>query len=98
VEENDSDENLAGPHLLTLSARDPWSLGALAASWGPALAPGGTLHDAPLRDVCYTASARRTHHRHRWAAVVHSIDDARRKVEAFAEKATAAAAAPAGGG
>ena len=84
----------AGPHVLTLSARDAAALAALAGRWEEGLAPGGSLHQQPLRDLCFTASARRTHHRHRWAAVVSSADDARRKLAAFAAGTSPGGAPP----
>ena len=75
-----------GPHLLALSARDPWSLGALAGAYQAALAPGGTLSDTSLHDICAAAGLRRTHHTHRWAAVVTSSDEARQQLAMLARE------------
>ncbi len=78
-------------HVLTLSARAESSLRALAEAYEQSLAPGGALHEASPRDICYTASVRRGHHRYRWAAVIHSAEDARRKLAALASGKTAGA-------
>jgi acyl transferase domain-containing protein len=79
------------PQLLALSARDPWSLRALVSAYTAALAEGGSLREAALADICFTAGVRRSHHRHRWAAVVSSIDDLRRKLtDAGGDSASAA--------
>ncbi|HEV8319553.1 MAG TPA: type I polyketide synthase, partial [Vicinamibacterales bacterium] len=86
VEEHATADDHGGPHVLTLSARDEWSLRALASACEQSLAPGGMLREMPLSDICYTASARRSHHRYRWAAVVDSIEEARRKLAAFASQ------------
>ena len=94
IEQTDAEDGAAAaPHVLTLSARDAWSFGALAAAWEEALAPGGTLHDEALRAVCSTAAVRRSHHRHRWAAVVHSTEDAHRKVAALVARTSASPSA-----
>jgi acyl transferase domain-containing protein len=54
------------PKVAVLSARSPAALDALAGEWAERLASEG----APsLRDVCHTAALRRSHHRHRLAAV-----------------------------
>ena len=89
LEETETPEGLAGPHVLTLSARDAWSLAARAAEWEQALAPGGALEGQPLRDVCFTAATRRSHHRRRWAAVVRSPEEARRKLASLVSRAHA---------
>jgi acyl transferase domain-containing protein len=50
--------------LLPLSARSPAGLKALAASYAEFLK---SAPQVPLRDVCYTAAVRRSHHQHRAA-------------------------------
>ncbi|WP_437996726.1 SDR family NAD(P)-dependent oxidoreductase [Sorangium sp. So ce185] len=76
--------------LLVLSARSPQALRELAASMAPRLrAQGGAL----LRDVCYTASVRRSHHEHRLAVVGASRDEMARALEASLGGATHAGVA-----
>jgi acyl transferase domain-containing protein len=63
-----STEASATAHLLPLSAHSPEALENTARAYA------GFLHgeegaDLSLRDVCYTAGARRTHHAHRLAVV-----------------------------
>ncbi len=59
-------------HLVVLSARAPEALDAQAAAWARMLAGPG----APaLLDVAHTAALRRTHHRHRLAAVASSREE-----------------------
>ena len=53
------------PHLLTLSARSPAALAALATSVAAHLE---TTHDT-LADLCFTTNLRRSHHPHRLALV-----------------------------
>lgn len=52
-------------HLLPLSARSPEALQSLARAYLDFLAPPRS--DASLGDICYTASARRSHHDYRLA-------------------------------
>ncbi len=58
-------EGTSAPWLLPLSARDPGALAALAARTAEIL----DRENAPLNDLCFTASLRRTHHPHRLAVV-----------------------------
>lgn len=60
--------------LLPLSTRSPEALRSLAEAYKSFLASGGD-RSATLRDVCYTASMRRSHHDHRLAIVGHSHDE-----------------------
>ncbi len=63
---------VAGPTLVTLSARSPESLKQLASRW-KALAEAPEREGAPaLRELAGAAAARRTHHPHRLAAVAGS--------------------------
>ncbi len=66
--------------LLTLSARSPEALQALARDYGQFL----TRENAPsLRDVAYTLRARRTHHEHRLAVCAQSREGAVAALEAY---------------
>ncbi|MFD9718898.1 amino acid adenylation domain-containing protein [Streptomyces sp. NPDC059076] len=56
--------------LLTLSAKSPAALTALAASYGDRLA---TATDAELADICYTAATGRSHFPHRLAVTASSV-------------------------
>ncbi|WP_437759723.1 type I polyketide synthase [Sorangium sp. So ce1389] len=66
-------------HLLPLSARSPEALRALAAAY----ARGPLAGEAPLADVCYSASVHRSHHEHRLAVVASSAEEMREALEAF---------------
>lgn len=72
-------------HLLPLSARSADALAAMARSYRDLL----TTEDAPpaLRDVCYTAGARRDHHDHRLAAFGQSAKEVAAALSAFVEGA-----------
>lgn len=83
-----------GPYLLALSARDPWSLSALAGAYQVALAPGGVLSDASLQEICAAAALRRTHYAHRWAATVNSVDEARQQLGLLARETAKDTKAP----
>jgi hybrid polyketide synthase/nonribosomal peptide synthetase FtdB len=74
------DSEAARTHLLPLSARDPVALHSLAAAY---LARIGADPSASLRDVCYTASARRAHHAHHLAIVGGSRSEVRDGLDAF---------------
>jgi acyl transferase domain-containing protein len=63
------------PHLLNLSAQHPQALRDLAQDWRLRLA-GGELESIPFSDICYTASARRTHHDFRLALTAREAGDA----------------------
>jgi amino acid adenylation domain-containing protein len=68
------------PHLLTVSARDPQALRTLAAAYRAQLEEAPALS---VRDVCYSASARRAHHVHRLAVVGSSSSALSEGLEAF---------------
>ncbi|MHB1132623.1 MAG: type I polyketide synthase [Chloroflexota bacterium] len=57
------------PYLLPLSARSPKALGQLARSYEAHLTAPASGNAQVLRDICYTAALRRTHHEHRLAVV-----------------------------
>lgn len=58
-----------GPHLLAISAHSEAALADLAAAYARYLRPGGAGQAHALRDICYSAATRRTHHAHRLAVV-----------------------------
>ncbi|MBC6936368.1 MAG: acyltransferase domain-containing protein [Chloroflexi bacterium] len=68
-------------HLLTLSARSPQALAALAGRYEDFFAENS---DALFADVCYTAAAGRAHFPHRLALVAESAQEAREKLAAYA--------------
>ena len=63
------------PHLLTLSAHTQEALRALASAYQDVLRPDGSQPVVSLHDICYTASARRTHHGERLAVVGRSHEE-----------------------
>ncbi len=68
-----------GHQLLLLSAKSPTALRAVVqAHLDQALQPG-----VSLRDVCYTAAVRRTHHEFRAAFVARDVEGMRAELEAF---------------
>ncbi|MDC0667761.1 type I polyketide synthase [Nannocystis radixulma] len=70
----------APPQLLTLSARDPAALTALAALVGERLRDP----EVDLADLCHTAAVRRSHHPHRLALVGSDPAALARDLAAFA--------------
>jgi acyl transferase domain-containing protein len=56
-------------HVLLVSAHDPDTLDAMIDRYRDFLATGGEGEGLLLEDICFTAAARRTHHRYRRAAV-----------------------------
>ena len=70
-------------HLMPLSAQSPEGLRALARAYMEFLAPEGDGADIMLRDLCYSASERRSHFGHRLALLVRSREDAVAGLEAF---------------
>jgi acyl transferase domain-containing protein len=63
------------PHLLAISAHSPTALEALTRSYAAWLRPGGAGASYALRDICYTALARRGHHAHRTAVLGRSHEE-----------------------
>ncbi len=63
--------HLRSAHLLPLSVHNPAALDALVTKYREFMADPV----APLADLCYTASARRTHHPHRLAVVGESAEE-----------------------
>jgi acyl transferase domain-containing protein len=67
------DQPAKGPQLLTLSAASPESLRALAAKYQDYVREkAGAIS---LSDLCYTRNVRRTHHDHRLALAVRSLEE-----------------------
>ena len=73
--------NSTEPFLLPISARSPAALRALAEAYRDLLGPAGTA--ASLRDVCYTAGARRSHHQYRLAIVGRSREEMVEALDAY---------------
>jgi phthiocerol/phenolphthiocerol synthesis type-I polyketide synthase C len=67
--------------LLAVSAQSQEALKALAESYRDYLSDGET--NDSLRDICYTAAARRAHHEHGLALVGHSRDELAEHLEAY---------------
>lgn len=69
-------------HLLPLSAHSPEAMEAMVRAYHEFVTSED--EDLPsLQDICYTASARRTHHDHRLGLVVHSRAELAEHLEAF---------------
>lgn len=60
--------------VLALSARSEEALQSLARTYRDRLVMGGPMA-TPLREMCYTAAVRRTHHDHRLSMVFNSWDE-----------------------
>jgi thioester reductase-like protein len=73
------------PYLLTLSARTPDALRALAGAYGELLAGLPESDPSALGDVCYTAAARRTHHAYRLAVMAKSAVELQQLLAAHLE-------------
>lgn len=67
--------------VLTLSAQTAPALEAAARGWAAFLRGDGAA--IRFRDICYTASTRRTHHAQRLALVARTHDDAAGQLDAF---------------
>ncbi|HKY44287.1 MAG TPA: beta-ketoacyl synthase N-terminal-like domain-containing protein, partial [Pyrinomonadaceae bacterium] len=78
VDRNRDDNELDQFYVLPLSARDAGALRELAARYVERLAGEDTL-----RDLCYSASVRRAHHRERVAVVGRTAGELRAQLEAF---------------
>ncbi len=76
-------------HLLPLSAHTPAALNALVVGYQNLLK--GSWDHITLQDLCYTASARRDHHRYRLAIVAYSLSDLQRQLSALDPTAIGAA-------
>ncbi len=70
-------------YLLPLSARSQKALQALARAYQSFLGVGGIGSAVSLRDLCYTASVRRSHHDYRLALIFRSREELIRCLEIF---------------
>jgi len=78
-----------GAYLLPLSARTPEALRALAEAYRQFLRAQEA--SVSLRDICYTAAVRRTHHEHRLALAGKTLADFDERLEGFLEQTPHAA-------
>ena len=69
--------------MLPLSARSQSALADLARSYFDALGEGRGLQGAALRDVCFSASVKRSHHDYRLALVAHDKAELAEQLAAF---------------
>ena len=83
--------------LFPLSARTPEALSALAQAYLRFLAEAPAVDPGALREIAYTASVRRSHHAHRFAAVARSREELSASLEAFVRGEARADAAHGGG-
>ncbi|NIO82504.1 MAG: SDR family NAD(P)-dependent oxidoreductase [Candidatus Aminicenantes bacterium] len=67
-------------YLLTLSAHSPEALQSMAKAYKDFLTIG---QNGSLYDICYTASVRRSHHKHRMALVGHSREKLSQHLDTF---------------
>jgi acyl transferase domain-containing protein/acyl carrier protein len=67
-------------YLLPISARSETALRELAAAYVPLLR---NTEGTALRDLCYTAALRRSHHEHRLALAAHNGPELAQQLEAF---------------
>ncbi|MGI8509199.1 MAG: SDR family NAD(P)-dependent oxidoreductase [Gemmatimonadaceae bacterium] len=67
--------------ILTLSAHSPEVLESVAASYRYMLCNGE--QDSSLRDLCYSAAVRRTHHEYRLGVVSRSREELKQKLDGF---------------
>ncbi|NTX60834.1 SDR family NAD(P)-dependent oxidoreductase [Myxococcus sp. CA051A] len=81
-------QRAAGAHLLPLSARSPAALQALARGYASLLVASP---DVSLRDVCYTASLRRTHQEYRLSVAGESPAAIAEKLQDLASSGVTAA-------
>ncbi|RSM90621.1 type I polyketide synthase [Kibdelosporangium aridum] len=70
-----------GDYVLTLSARTPQGVRDLAGAYASFLRDT----EVPLRDICYSASARRQHHSNRIAVAGSSHEDVAAKLRSFVD-------------
>nr|AXM42948.1 type 1 polyketide synthase [Myxococcus fulvus] len=80
------------PELLVLSARAPESLRESVERLHAMLVDEAHADGAAVRDVCYSAGCRRSHHEHRLAVVADSRSGLARTLKSFLEEAAAPSA------
>ncbi|UQA57015.1 type I polyketide synthase [Polyangium aurulentum] len=78
-----SPETPPSAHLLTFSARSEEALGHLARAYCGFLSAAGQGAAYSLRDICFTAGVRRSHHEHRLAVVGASHEQILERLEGF---------------
>ncbi|MBO0803111.1 MAG: SDR family NAD(P)-dependent oxidoreductase [Nocardiopsaceae bacterium] len=71
------------PRLLALSAHHPGALRDLAERYARFLEPGSGGGWKPLRDICYSAAARRQHHEYRLTAIGETHEEIAARLRAF---------------
>src|SRR6202048_540610 len=71
------------PQLLAISARSPKSLKTLVRSYQQLFCEHDSPGAAPISDICYSATVRRTHHNYRFAAVASSSQQFRDRLDSF---------------
>jgi acyl transferase domain-containing protein len=74
--------------LLPISARSPTALTDLARSYLAALPEPGGLADVGLRDICYSAGVKRSHHECRMGFVASNHADLEERLKAFVNEAS----------
>lgn len=79
---------VANAYLLSLSAHSSEALSDMARAYQAFVRTDGEGNTSSFRDICYTASVRRTHHDHRLALVAHSKQELADSLEAFLQKET----------
>ncbi len=72
--------------ILTLSARTPKALLDLALAYKNFLTEKGIGAGVSLRDICYTASVRRSHHEYRLALIGHSLQALAQSLQSFLQR------------
>src|SRR6202048_2818432 len=71
------------PQLLAISARSLKSLKTLVRSYQQLFCEHDSPGAAPISDICYSATVRRTHHNYRFAAVASSSQQFRDRLDSF---------------
>jgi acyl transferase domain-containing protein/aryl carrier-like protein len=85
VQSKEEAVNSEKTQLLTLSAHAPEALEEMVRSYQEYIKNIEDDADCVLRDICYTASARRTHHEFRLALVTHGMTELNDQFKAYLE-------------
>lgn len=86
VEKPVNSDRPATPYLLPLSAHCPEAVKSLAKAY-QALLAAQTPNPAFLQNLCYTASVRRSHHKHRLALLAHTSQELQTSLQTVIEGA-----------